>query len=78
MDVGQRLDALESRMMVVERALKITPPADQVTLAPPASNWQEDRVAAIEEQLSKLEEDMGEISATAGKIRDLSGKKGKK
>ena len=69
MDVGERLDALESRMMVVERALKITPPADQVTLvaaAPPVSNWQEDRVSAMEEAIAGLILDLEQMSAAAG------------
>jgi hypothetical protein len=71
MDVGERLDALESRMMVVERALKITPPADQVTLAPPASDWQEERVGRIEDALASLIVDVEQIGQTAGKIKEL-------
>jgi hypothetical protein len=77
MDVGERLDALENRLAVIERALKITPPSADVTITPPGPRVEE-RLAVLEDQLSRLEEDMGEISVTAGKIKELSGKKGNK
>lgn len=70
MDVGERLDALENRLAVIERALKITPPSKDVTITPPGLGL-EDRVGKIEDALASLILDVEQMGQTAGKIAEL-------
>ena len=77
MDVGERLDALENRLAVIERALKITPPAADVTITPPGPGF-EDRLTRIEGRIGKIDDalanlilDVEQMGQTAGKIAEL-------